>query len=892
MKSNLQLVFSPQRCYINKPGTDKLVTLVENGPLYYLPTQGRTTASNSTSSTSTAQTQPTTTTTSTSLQLDKTDLYNTYIAPLEQQQEPRPTSWTDYWLLKPNCLVRVHKSARRKLFTPTDAELPTYTSFDQLDGRRITHVKDYKTSPTLVHVDNFLTAQANFRPTDGSWSGYTVFPLKQPTPVSRRLSMKQPPRQPLQPEDNFNFSPDELLRQPPGLERRQDDNNNDDTWTETATQWIRTHKTPRQALFTPTGTRNGPQRDTLTNSRKTEAYYTEGKQRLYGFTDDWTGDDAHKLLPHTWTGTTTFTKTTGPPTRSTQLEPTEPMSVDSDPPTVPTDVLPQPEPSLEARKAKGYPTPYTPTETERQLHNLTHLPYRDWCTHCVNGKGKEAQHRKLGNDRTPTVQLDYQFITQPKRQLAQDEQPDANNSHIVTVLVAVDTLSGLALEAQVNSKGADKLAETELCKFLIEIGRTNCILLGDNEPSLINLMKRVVKKLGTSATYRTTPNYSPASKGNCERRHSITLGQLKTIKSDLCQRFGLKELDIRHPLFTWLIKHTSFTVNRYLIHSDGKTSYCRRWDKEYSSPLCNFGETVHFRNPRKLPNSQTNWDIGTWLGRCTINNEVLIATSTGEVVRARTIKRLPLAEQANKELLLSLKGTPLQPNGTTEEPNFLLSPEMVTSFAFATGSQKYPEEDSTGPADPPDPVGAPTSDDYRNIDEHLRSSTASSSSQPQQESMDLDPSTDEPMTEPATSRATRPRDDDTEERKPTRRRLTINNIITFIHMVGTVKGLSKEPTSKQILLNEDVTEAKWHTGYFDELGEEIDYDLVLQGMETEATSIDSFDVYETAPLEQATGKILSSKWVHRLKETICKSRIVVRGFEQLWTEALTSSPTP
>jgi hypothetical protein len=123
----------------NKPGTDKLVVVVENGPLYFLPTQRRTTANNSNSSTSTAQTQPTTTSTSTSLQLEKTDLYNTYIAPLEKQQEPRPTSWTDYWLLKPNCLVRVHKSARRKLFTPTDAELPTYTKFDQLDGRRFTH---------------------------------------------------------------------------------------------------------------------------------------------------------------------------------------------------------------------------------------------------------------------------------------------------------------------------------------------------------------------------------------------------------------------------------------------------------------------------------------------------------------------------------------------------------------------------------------------------------------------------------------------------------------------------------------------------------------------------------------------------------------------------------
>ena len=87
----------------------------------------------------------------------------------------------------------------------------------------------------------------------------------------------------------------------------------------------------------------------------------------------------------------------------------------------------------------------------------------------MSGKGKETHHRTLGKDRTPTVQLDYQFITQPKRPLQPDEQPDAANSHIVTVLVAVDTLTGLALEAIVNSKGADKLAETELCKFLVEI---------------------------------------------------------------------------------------------------------------------------------------------------------------------------------------------------------------------------------------------------------------------------------------------------------------------------------------------------------------------------------------------------------------------------------------
>jgi hypothetical protein len=226
-------------------------------------------------------------------------------------------------------------------------------------------------------------------------------------------------------------------------------------------------------------------------------------------------------------------------------------------------------------------------------------------------------------------------------------------------------------------------------------------------------------------------------------------------------------------------------VNRYLLHSDGKTSYCRRWDKEYSSPLCFCGETVHFRNPRKLPNSQTNWDQGTWLGRCTLNNEIRIGTSTGEVVRARTIKRLPITEHTNKELLLNLKGTPLQPNGSTEEPNFLLSPDMVTSFAFATGSKKYPDEDPTLPTDP---VGPPSNELYQDVDEHLRTST-SSSSQPQQqqqrEPMDLDPPTDQPTTE---QRTTRSRDDDDTE-QPTQLRRTINKITTFINIVGTLKRL-------------------------------------------------------------------------------------------------------
>ena len=36
--------------------------------------------------------------------------------------------------------------------------------------------------------------------------------------------------------------------------------------------------------------------------------------------------------------------------------------------------------------------PRLPSKAEVDAHNLTHLPYRSWCTHCVRGRGKESAH--------------------------------------------------------------------------------------------------------------------------------------------------------------------------------------------------------------------------------------------------------------------------------------------------------------------------------------------------------------------------------------------------------------------------------------------------------------------------------------------------------------------
>ncbi len=37
-----------------------------------------------------------------------------------------------------------------------------------------------------------------------------------------------------------------------------------------------------------------------------------------------------------------------------------------------------------------------PTEKEVENHNRTHMPYRNWCPHCIRVKGRDLDHRRAG----------------------------------------------------------------------------------------------------------------------------------------------------------------------------------------------------------------------------------------------------------------------------------------------------------------------------------------------------------------------------------------------------------------------------------------------------------------------------------------------------------------
>ena len=60
------------------------------------------------------------------------------------------------------------------------------------------------------------------------------------------------------------------------------------------------------------------------------------------------------------------------------------------------------------------PSVYQPTRSEYLDHCVTHFPFRVWCRHCLEGRGRELGHSNLKGDKDsracPVVSFDYCFL--------------------------------------------------------------------------------------------------------------------------------------------------------------------------------------------------------------------------------------------------------------------------------------------------------------------------------------------------------------------------------------------------------------------------------------------------------------------------------------------------
>ena len=69
----------------------------------------------------------------------------------------------------------------------------------------------------------------------------------------------------------------------------------------------------------------------------------------------------------------------------------------------------------QAEVPANLPTEYQPTHSEYLDHCVTHYPFRAWCKHCLEGRGREFGHEAHRGDKdgraTPVISFDYAFVS-------------------------------------------------------------------------------------------------------------------------------------------------------------------------------------------------------------------------------------------------------------------------------------------------------------------------------------------------------------------------------------------------------------------------------------------------------------------------------------------------
>ena len=110
----------------------------------------------------------------------------------------------------------------------------------------------------------------------------------------------------------------------------------------------------------------------------------------------------------------------------------------------PANIEPGVFPGEEPRELRRVPDVVGPDAKEGVKHELTHMPYRSWCKHCVQGRAREDKHRRraaLETDEIPLVATDYGFMGK-------------NKEKVVVMLVVKDKGSKAMKAYEVKEKGS------------------------------------------------------------------------------------------------------------------------------------------------------------------------------------------------------------------------------------------------------------------------------------------------------------------------------------------------------------------------------------------------------------------------------------------------------
>ena len=100
-----------------------------------------------------------------------------------------------------------------------------------------------------------------------------------------------------------------------------------------------------------------------------------------------------------------------------------------------------------SRKVVRKHDPRLPSEQEWEEHEMTHLPFRNWCKHCVLERGREEDCRQTMEEgrQVPEFHLDYMFMEDEKegKTLALLVSKERETRAVLSTVVSRQTTGGM-----------------------------------------------------------------------------------------------------------------------------------------------------------------------------------------------------------------------------------------------------------------------------------------------------------------------------------------------------------------------------------------------------------------------------------------------------------------
>ena len=313
----------------------------------------------------------------------------------------------------------------------------------------------------------------------------------------------------------------------------------------------------------------------------------------------------------------------------------------------------------ECSKPRMAKRPGEPSKQEWEEHQLTHVPFRDWCPHCVRGKAKagthEAKEKEKGRDEE-VLALDYMYMT------SGNGEPEDNGLRGMPILAMKDRSTGDIASHVVPTKGDHWFAIKMVRAEIGYLGHKRVTLKSDQESAMLTLKEAVKRESPEDVSLEESPVGESQSNGMVERAIQEIQGQVRTLRDAWESRYGCRMQEDNHAV-PWMVRHAGNLLSRGLKGQDGKTPYCRIKGHECRREQAEFGECVHYLKPDStgMHKADPRWDTGVWLGMRDRTGEYLIGTENG-VIKVRTIRRKGMREQQwDPEVMSKMRGVPWEP---------------------------------------------------------------------------------------------------------------------------------------------------------------------------------------------------------------------------------------